>query len=183
LASPRGHTLKSPEQLAIEAKKLSLDVKIVEPTDHVIPNQALEGCSLDQQQLSVQAWAKPVPRFEYQRNRERAMGNIIAVREEDKDKPWLATFVKVYHSDAVTQFLIEKFRVVTLPPAAPGRERVHSDGRRRAAASTRIKLRRDCHACDETAAEDACRDRLSKAAPQGLCKAWRRCQPAASAFG
>jgi D-methionine transport system substrate-binding protein len=36
--------------------------------------------------------------------------NIIAVREEDKDKPWVATFVKAYQSDAVKQFVAEKFK-------------------------------------------------------------------------
>jgi len=36
--------------------------------------------------------------------------NILAVREEDKDKPWVATFVKAYHSDSVKQFVTEKFK-------------------------------------------------------------------------
>jgi len=36
--------------------------------------------------------------------------NIIAVRDEDKDKPWVATFVKAYQSDAVKQFIAEKFK-------------------------------------------------------------------------
>ena len=36
--------------------------------------------------------------------------NIIAVREEDKDKPWVATFVKAYQSEAVKQFIAEKFK-------------------------------------------------------------------------
>ena len=36
--------------------------------------------------------------------------NIIAVREEDKDKPWVATFVKAYQSDAVKKFIAETFK-------------------------------------------------------------------------
>jgi ABC-type metal ion transport system substrate-binding protein len=36
--------------------------------------------------------------------------NIIAVREEDEDKPRIATFVKAYQSDAVKQFIAEKFK-------------------------------------------------------------------------
>ena len=36
--------------------------------------------------------------------------NILAVREQDKDKPWVATFIKAYHSDAVKQFIAEKFK-------------------------------------------------------------------------
>jgi len=36
--------------------------------------------------------------------------NILAVREEDKDKPWVATFVQAYHSDAVKKFVTEKFK-------------------------------------------------------------------------
>ncbi|ALK08165.1 MetQ/NlpA family ABC transporter substrate-binding protein [Blastochloris viridis] len=36
--------------------------------------------------------------------------NIIAVRDEDKDKPWVATFVRAYHSDAVKQFIATAFK-------------------------------------------------------------------------
>jgi len=36
--------------------------------------------------------------------------NILAVRDEDKDKPWVATFVKAYQSEAVKQFIAEKFK-------------------------------------------------------------------------
>jgi D-methionine transport system substrate-binding protein len=41
--------------------------------------------------------------------------NIIAAREEDKDKPWVATFVKAYHSEAVKQFLSSKFKGAYVP--------------------------------------------------------------------
>ena len=35
--------------------------------------------------------------------------NIIAVHDEDKEI-WVATFVKAYQSDAVKQFIAEKFK-------------------------------------------------------------------------
>ena len=41
--------------------------------------------------------------------------NIIAVREQDKDKPWVATLVKAYHSDAVRQFVKTEFKGAVLP--------------------------------------------------------------------
>jgi D-methionine transport system substrate-binding protein len=36
--------------------------------------------------------------------------NIIAVRETDKDKPWVKQFVQAYQSPAVKQFIAEKFK-------------------------------------------------------------------------
>jgi D-methionine transport system substrate-binding protein len=36
--------------------------------------------------------------------------NIIAVREEDKDKPWVAKLVAAYHSPEVKAFIDEKFK-------------------------------------------------------------------------
>ncbi|HKU99102.1 MAG TPA: MetQ/NlpA family ABC transporter substrate-binding protein [Vineibacter sp.] len=36
--------------------------------------------------------------------------NIIAVRAEDKDKPWVAQLVSVYHSDPVRQFVLTRFK-------------------------------------------------------------------------
>lgn len=36
--------------------------------------------------------------------------NILAVREEDQEKPWVATFVKAYQSEPVKQFIAEKFK-------------------------------------------------------------------------
>ncbi|MEN9314562.1 MAG: hypothetical protein RIS35_955 [Pseudomonadota bacterium] len=40
--------------------------------------------------------------------------NIIAVREQDKDRPWVATLVKAYHSDAVRQFVKTEFKGAVL---------------------------------------------------------------------
>ncbi len=36
--------------------------------------------------------------------------NLIAVREQDKDKPWVATFVKAYHSEPVREFIKTEFK-------------------------------------------------------------------------
>ena len=36
--------------------------------------------------------------------------NVLAVREQDKDKPWVAKLVKAYHSPEVKQFIAGKFK-------------------------------------------------------------------------
>jgi D-methionine transport system substrate-binding protein len=36
--------------------------------------------------------------------------NIIAVRSEDKDKPWVKTLVEAYRSPEVKKFVEEKFK-------------------------------------------------------------------------
>ena len=36
--------------------------------------------------------------------------NIIAVREEDKDKPWVKKLVDAYHSGEVKAFLDKRFK-------------------------------------------------------------------------
>jgi D-methionine transport system substrate-binding protein len=36
--------------------------------------------------------------------------NILAVREEDKDKPWVAQLIDAYHSQAVKDFLDKRFK-------------------------------------------------------------------------
>ncbi len=40
--------------------------------------------------------------------------NIIAVREADKDKPWVAKLVKAYHSDETRQFIETQFKGAVL---------------------------------------------------------------------
>lgn len=40
--------------------------------------------------------------------------NIIAVREQDKDKPWVGKLVSAYHSDAVRQFVKTEFKGAVL---------------------------------------------------------------------
>jgi len=41
--------------------------------------------------------------------------NIIAVREEDREKPWVAKLIEAYHSDRVKQFVITHFKGAYLP--------------------------------------------------------------------
>ncbi|GAA4409764.1 MetQ/NlpA family ABC transporter substrate-binding protein [Quisquiliibacterium transsilvanicum] len=40
--------------------------------------------------------------------------NILVVREQDKDKPWVAKLVAAYHSDAVRQFVKTEFKGAVL---------------------------------------------------------------------
>jgi D-methionine transport system substrate-binding protein len=41
--------------------------------------------------------------------------NLIAVREVDKDQPWVARLVKAYHSPEVKQFILDEFKGAVLP--------------------------------------------------------------------
>lgn len=41
--------------------------------------------------------------------------NVIVVREQDKDKPWVAKLVKAYHSDAVRNYIKTEFKGSVLP--------------------------------------------------------------------
>lgn len=36
--------------------------------------------------------------------------NILAVRDADKDKPWVKQFIEVYHSEPVKQFVTDRFK-------------------------------------------------------------------------
>jgi D-methionine transport system substrate-binding protein len=64
---------------------------------------------------AVQAGLDPVKDSIIKETNEGPWVNIIAVREEDKDKPWVATFVQAYRSDAVKQFVAEKFKGAYVP--------------------------------------------------------------------
>lgn len=41
--------------------------------------------------------------------------NIIAVRDADKDKPWVAKLLKAYHSDEIRNFIKTEFKGTVLP--------------------------------------------------------------------
>ncbi|WPB54945.1 MetQ/NlpA family ABC transporter substrate-binding protein [Xylophilus sp. GOD-11R] len=41
--------------------------------------------------------------------------NIIAVREQDKDKPWVGKLVKAYHSDEIRKYIETEFKGSVLP--------------------------------------------------------------------
>jgi D-methionine transport system substrate-binding protein len=40
--------------------------------------------------------------------------NLIAVREQDKDKPWVAKLVKAYQSDEVRKYVQAEFKGAVL---------------------------------------------------------------------
>jgi len=41
--------------------------------------------------------------------------NVLAVREQDKDKPWVARLVKAYHSEEVRRFVQTEFKGSVIP--------------------------------------------------------------------
>ncbi|HZY17857.1 MAG TPA: MetQ/NlpA family ABC transporter substrate-binding protein [Ramlibacter sp.] len=41
--------------------------------------------------------------------------NLIAVREQDKDKPWVAKLVKAYQSEAIRQYVQTEFKGAVIP--------------------------------------------------------------------
>ena len=41
--------------------------------------------------------------------------NVIAVREQDKDKPWVAKLLKVYQSDEIRKFIQTEFKGAVVP--------------------------------------------------------------------
>ena len=41
--------------------------------------------------------------------------NLIAVREQDRDKAWVATLVKAYHSDEIRSFIDKEFQGTVVP--------------------------------------------------------------------
>jgi D-methionine transport system substrate-binding protein len=41
--------------------------------------------------------------------------NILAVREEDKDKPWVQQLIDAYHSEPVREFVLTRFKGTYLP--------------------------------------------------------------------
>ena len=41
--------------------------------------------------------------------------NLLVVREQDKDKPWVAKLVKAYHSEDVRKFIQTEFKGSVIP--------------------------------------------------------------------
>lgn len=64
---------------------------------------------------AVQAGLDPVKDSLIKETNDGPWVNIIAVREEDKDKPWVATFAQAYRSNAVKTFIAEKFKGAYVP--------------------------------------------------------------------
>nr|WP_254068192.1 MetQ/NlpA family ABC transporter substrate-binding protein [Acidovorax sp. SRB_14] len=50
-----------------------------------------------------------------QENAKGPYANLIAVREADKDKPWVAQLLKAYHSEEIRQFILTEFKGSVLP--------------------------------------------------------------------
>jgi D-methionine transport system substrate-binding protein len=64
---------------------------------------------------AVQAGLDPVRDSLIKEPLESPWVNIIAVREDDKDKPWVAKLVDVYRSEPVKQFILTRFKGAYLP--------------------------------------------------------------------
>jgi len=64
---------------------------------------------------AVQAGLDPVKDTLIKEPRDGPWVNILAVREEDKDKAWVAKLVDAYHSDAVKDFVLTRFKGAYVP--------------------------------------------------------------------
>jgi D-methionine transport system substrate-binding protein len=59
---------------------------------------------------AVQAGLDPAKDALVRENADNPWVNILAVREEDKDKPWVKQLVDAYHSEPVKQFVDSRFK-------------------------------------------------------------------------
>jgi D-methionine transport system substrate-binding protein len=59
---------------------------------------------------AVQAGLDPVRDSILKETNDGPWVNILAVREPDRDKPWVKLFIQAYQSPAVKQFIAEKFK-------------------------------------------------------------------------
>lgn len=64
---------------------------------------------------AIEAGLDPVKDAIAREAAESPYANIIAVKESDKDKPWVAKLVKAYQSDEVKRFILEKFKNAVVP--------------------------------------------------------------------
>ena len=64
---------------------------------------------------AVQAGLDPVKDAIVKETNDGPWVNIIAVREEDKDKPWVKELVAAYHSEPVKKFILERFKGAYVP--------------------------------------------------------------------
>jgi len=64
---------------------------------------------------AVQAGLDPVKDSLIKEPAETPWVNIIAVREEDKDKPWVKTLIESYRSEPVKQFILTRFKGAYVP--------------------------------------------------------------------
>jgi D-methionine transport system substrate-binding protein len=59
---------------------------------------------------ALQAGLDPVRESILKEKNDSPWVNILVAREQDKDKPWVKTFVQAYQSPSVKQFIAEKFK-------------------------------------------------------------------------
>lgn len=59
---------------------------------------------------ALQAGLNPAKDAIAQENAKSPYVNLLAVREQDKDKPWVAKLVKAYHSDEVRKYVQAEFK-------------------------------------------------------------------------
>ena len=64
---------------------------------------------------AVQAGLDPVKDSIVKETNDGPWVNIIAVRDEDKDKPWVKDLVSVYQSEPVKKFVLERFKGAYVP--------------------------------------------------------------------
>ncbi|MDU1688998.1 MAG: MetQ/NlpA family ABC transporter substrate-binding protein [Bradyrhizobium sp.] len=64
---------------------------------------------------AVQAGLNPAKDAIARENAEGPWVNILAVREDDKDKPWVKTLVDSYRTPEVKEFVLSKFKGAVLP--------------------------------------------------------------------
>ena len=64
--------------------------------------------------FALQAGLTPGKDAIAQENAKSPYVNLIAVREQDKDKPWVAKLVKAYQSDEVRKYVLAEFKGAVL---------------------------------------------------------------------
>lgn len=65
--------------------------------------------------FALQAGLQPGKDAIAQENAKSPYVNLLAVREQDKDKPWVAKLVKAYQSEEVRKFVLAEFKGAVIP--------------------------------------------------------------------
>ena len=119
------------EQVKKVAEKDGLKIQIVEFSDYIQPNAALAAGDLDgnsyqhkpflDQQVKDRGYkivnvgyTVNFPIGIYSKNAKSPYLNLIAVREQDKDKPWVAKLVKAYQSETIRKSVQAEFKGAVL---------------------------------------------------------------------
>ncbi len=96
----------------------------------------------DQHHYAVSAGLDPVKDPILKEDAKGPYVNLIAVREGDAGKPWVATLVESYRSPEVKAFILDKFKGA-VPAVLVSRARHLSSLRRGPAAPERTRVRMD----------------------------------------